>query len=297
MTTEADLEKWMSELSNWGRWGPTDQLGTLNLVSPEVVRRAASLVRTGERVSCGREWPLHDGRSGVDGPASHEMLFVNDVVRPGEVDHKHFASDSVRVAFHSLGITHLDALSHCSWQGQMYNGFSSSSVSVDEGALRLGVEAGRRGFVTRGILIDVPYLRGVDSLGPGAGMGLADLEKARALCGISPEPGDAVLFRAGPDCQRSGPLPDLMPVLFKADAAVLGSDTGNDVQPSGYPRFTNPVHQIGLVAMGLWILDVAELDGLARACANHRRWEFLLSINSLPIPRATGSPVNPVAVF
>ena len=95
----------------------------------------------------------------------------------------------------------------------------------------------------------------------------------------------------------AGPLPELLPVLRERDVAVLGSDTGNDVTPTGYERFSNPVHQVGIVALGLWILDNAWLDDLAEACRARRRWEFLINILPLRIPNATGSPVNPVVVF
>ncbi|MFW6174450.1 MAG: cyclase family protein, partial [Chloroflexota bacterium] len=107
--------------------------------------------------------------------------------------------------------------------------------------------------------------------------------------------------RSGPVDARaagsSGPLPEILPLVRERDVAVLGSDTGNDVTPTGYDRFTNPVHQIGLVALGLWILDNAWLDDLAEECARRSRWEFLINILPLRLKGATGSPVNPVAVF
>ncbi len=144
----------------------------------------------------------------------------------------------------------------------------------------------------------------------GDGVGLNDIAAAADRCGVSPEPGDVLLLRTGQyrrwlekgpiDPNKdgsSGPLPEILPLLHERGVSVIGSDTGNDVRPTGYPRFTNPIHQIGLVAMGLWILDNANLEEVARECAQRKRWEFLIQILPLRIPNATGSPVNPVAVF
>jgi hypothetical protein len=77
----------------------------------------------------------------------------------------------------------------------------------------------------------------------------------------------------------------------------MGSDTGNDVRPAQYEKVTQPIHQFGITAMGLWILDNADLEDLAEACASRGRWEFLVSINPLRLQNTTGSPVNPIAVF
>jgi kynurenine formamidase len=177
---------------------------------------------------------------------------------------------------------------------------------MTDGATSHSVENASPGIVTRGILIDGAWLRGVEAIEPGDGVGLAELEMARERCGVSPESGDVLLLRTGqlgrrdrvgPPAGSSGPLPELLPVLRSQDVAVLGSDTGNDVSPSGYERLSNPVHQVGIVGLGLWILDNAWLDDLAEACRARQRWEFLIGILPLRIPNATGSPVNPVAVF
>ncbi len=122
--------------------------------------------------------------------------------------------------------------------------------------------------------------------------------------------GDVLLLRTGQLGMReergpvdpyvggsSGPMPELLPFMHEREVAVMGSDTGNDVQHSPYERFSNPVHQVGIVGMGLWILDNAWLDDLAVACQERNRWEFLINILPLRLPTVTGSPVNPIAVF
>jgi kynurenine formamidase len=183
-------------------------------------------------------------------------------------------------------------------------------VSTQEGATSHSVEQAQTGILTRGVLVDAPLLRNTEIVERGDGVGVDDIEQAEARCNISLGEGDVLLLRTGQLGHRdrtqpvdpavggsAGPLPELLPLLHERGVAVIGSDTGNDVAPSGYKRFSNPVHQIGIVAMGLWILDNAWLDDLAQECQKRNRWEFLLSINPLRLSNATGSPVNPIAVF
>jgi kynurenine formamidase len=308
--SQADLLGWLDSLSNWGRWGSDDQLGTLNLLTPEATRRAAGLVQDGVAVSCARPWSYEDA-SDVESRRvpQHYMLASGDGYRPGEGPDRQVAIDYIGVVFHGSTVTHIDSLSHFFWGGRLYNGPSSRLVSTGDGATSHGVANAASGITTRGILVDAPMLRGCEVIEPGDGVGLSDLAAAREQCGIVPEPGDVLLLRTGqlgrrdrlgplpPGAGSAGPLPELLPTLRERDVAVLGSDTGNDVQPPGYERFTNPVHQVGIVALGLWILDNAWLDDLAAACQERGRWQFLFSVLPLRIPNATGSPVNPVAIF
>jgi kynurenine formamidase len=300
----------MESLSNWGRWGTDDQRGTLNLITPDVTLRACRLVQEGATVSCARAWS-YEAASDINSRRVpvHYMIGSGEAYRPGEGPDRQVASDFIGVAFHGQTVTHIDSLAHFMWDGHLYNGASSRLIRTTEGATSHSVANASQGIVSRGILIDAPWLRGVDFIQPRDGVGLPDLELARQRCGVSPEPGDVVLLRTGqlgrrdrigplsPDAGSSGPLPELLPVLRSADVAVLGSDTGNDVAPSGYERFSNPVHQVAIVALGLWILDNAWLDDLAEACRQRQRWEFLINILPLRIPNATGSPVNPIVVF
>ncbi len=308
--SQADVLEWMDSLSNWGRWGADDQRGTLNLITPEATLRATRLVQEGATVSCARPW-TYEAASDVNARRvpQHYMIASGEAYRPGEGPDRQVALDFVGVAFHGQTVTHIDSLAHFMWDGHLYNGASSRLIRMTDGATSHSVENASPGIVTRGILIDGAWLRGVEAIEPGDGVGLAELEMARERCGVAPEPGDVLLLRTGqlgrrdrvgplaPSAGSSGPLPELLPVLRAQDVAVLGSDTGNDVSPSGYERFSNPVHQVGIVGLGLWILDNAWLDDLAEACRARQRWEFLLSILPLRIPNATGSPVNPVAVF
>ena len=307
--TQDQLLDWMKSLSNWGRWGADDQRGTLNLISPDKTRRAVGLVQEGTTVSCARRISYQAGPD-APRPPQHFMVMSGDPYRSGEGPDRQVAMDYFGLIFHGHTVTHIDSLAHFFWEGRLYNGAPSSLVSTAEGATSHSVDAAQAGIMTRGVLVDVPMVRGVDLVARGDGVGLADVEQAEARCVFKVEEGDVLLLRTGQlghrertgpvdprEAGSAGPKPELLPLIHERGVAVIGSDTGNDVQPSPYPRFSNPVHQIGIVAMGLWILDNAWLDDLAEACRARNRWEFLFTILPLRIPNATGSPVNPVAVF
>ncbi|HEY3058432.1 MAG TPA: cyclase family protein [Chloroflexota bacterium] len=307
--TEDQLLGWMQSLSNWGRWGADDQRGTLNLVTPEVTRRAIGLVQDGTTVSCARRI-TYESSVDVPNPPQHYMLASGEGYRPGEGPDRQVARDYFGLIFHGHAITHIDSLAHFMWDGWLYNGVPSTRVNTPEGATSHSIDAAHPGIATRGVLVDAAMLRGVEIVERGDGVGLDDVERAEAQCGIKIGQGDVLLLRTGQLGHRertqpvdpykagsAGPLPELLPLAHARGVAVLGSDTGNDVMPSGYARFSNPIHQIGIVGMGLWILDNAWLDDLAQACQQRQRWEFLLTINPLRLSNATGSPVNPIAIF
>lgn len=308
--TQDDLLRWLDrDLSNWGRWGKDDERGTLNHLSMDSTRAAVELVEEGATVSCARPvgW---EAAADVPRPPQHYMIGSGDVYRPGEGPDRQVAIDYFGLVFHGHTVTHIDSLAHFFWDGKAYNGRPSSVVSVSDGATELDVTAACGGIVTRGVLVDAPMLRGTEVVERGDCVGLEDIRNAEKECGFEVGNGDVLLMRTGQLGLRerrgpvdayvagsAGPLPEILPFMHEREVAVMGSDTGNDVQPSPYERFTNPVHQVGIVGMGLWILDNAWLDDLAAACAARRRWHFMISILPLRLPTVTGSPVNPVAIF
>ena len=308
--TQDDLLRWLDrDLSNWGRWGKDDERGTLNHLSTDTTRAAVELVEEGATVSCARPvgW---EAAVDVPRPPQHYMIGSGDVYRPGEGPDRQVAIDYFGLVFHGHTVTHIDSLAHFFWDGKAYNGRPSSVVSVSDGATELDVTAACGGIVTRGVLVDAPMLRGTEVVERGDGVGLEDIRNAEKECGFEVGTGDVLLLRTGQLGLRerrgpvnayvtgsAGPMPEILPFMHEREVAVMGSDTGNDVQPSPYERFTNPVHQVGIVGMGLWILDNAWLDDLAAACAARRRWHFMISILPLRLPTVTGSPVNPVAIF
>jgi kynurenine formamidase len=218
--------------------------------------------------------------------------------------------DFFGMVFHGHTITHLDSLAHFFWEGKMYNGRPAHLVSTSQGATVESVEVAKDGIITRGVLVDVPMIRGIDWVERGEGVMPQDIEAAEQRCGFRVEEGDVLMVRTGQLKHRNqhGPVNPLeagstacqaacLPLLHERGIAMICSDTGNDVMPSQYQRLSNPIHQVGIVAMGLWILDNANLEELAEACRQRNRWEFMLSIGPLRLNNTTGSPINPIAVF
>ena len=310
--SEEEVLSYFDKLSNWGRWGEDDQHGTLNLLSKEKTLQAVSLVQEGTTVSCSRTvtWtpeadhmatPLHFMLESGEGWASGDKV----TNRPSQA-----ATDFFGMAFHGFHITHMDSLAHFFWQGKMYNGRPPHLVSTGLGATVESIELAGNGVASRGVLVDAPMIRGVDWIERGEGVMPEDILAAEERCGFTIEEGDVLLVRTGnlhrrnvegpvnpreagsPACQAA-----CLPLFHERGIAVLGSDTGNDVMPSQYASMSNPIHQVGIVAMGLWILDNPNLEELAAACRERNRWEFMLTINPLRLSNATGSPVNPIAIF
>ncbi len=214
------------------------------------------------------------------------------------------------MVFHGFSITHLDSLAHFFWEGKMYNGRPAHLVSTSLGATVESVELVKNSIMTRGLLVDVPMIRGVDWLQRGEGVMPRDILAAEERCNFKVEEGDVLLIRTGQLHRRNveGPVNPrvegatacqaaCLPLFHERGIALLGSDTGNDIMPSEYPAVSNPIHQVGIVAMGLWILDNANLEEVAQACKERNRWEFMVSIAPLRLHNTTGSPVNPIAIF
>lgn len=312
MATEAPSERevldYFDSLSNWGRWGGDDELGTLNFLTQEKVKQAVSLVDDGTTVSCARTITFRP-EPDIPTPPLHFMVQSGEGWASDATGATQAATDFFGMVFHGHSITHIDSLAHFFWKGKMYNGRPSHLVATRLGATVESVELAKTGIVTRGILVDAPMIRGVDWLERGTGVTPDDILAAEERCGFRIEEGDALLVRTGQLHRRNveGPVPPgqgstacqaaCLPLFHQRGIALLGSDTGNDVSPTGYASLTNPIHQVGIVAMGLWILDNANLEELAEACRERNTWEFMLSIGPLPLHNTTGSPVNPIAIF
>ena len=310
--TEAEVLGYFDALSNWGRWGDDDQLGTLNFITPEKTRRAASLVQDGQTVSCTRTVSF-DPSPDAPKPPIHFMIESGEGWATGQkITDGRFqgASDFFGMAYHGYTITHIDSLCHFFWQGEMYNGRPAHLVSTSEGATVQSVEVAAGGIVTRGVLVDVPMVRDVDWVERGEGVMPEDILEAERRCGFKVEEGDVLLIRTGQLHRRSveGPADTAvvgstacqaacLPLFHERGIAMLGTDTGNDVTPRPYPSVPMPIHQVGLVKMGMWILDNADLEELSRQCAARGRWKFMFNIAPLKLSNSTGSPVNPLAIF
>ncbi len=298
--TKADVDRWMTELSNWNRWGKNDQIGTVNLITPAKRKQAAALVSEGVAVSLAHNT---DSQKAPDNNSPfHQKMLATGTHPTGQ-----FVVDDYEVAYHGLAHTHMDALCHMSWNGKMYNGISQTAVT-DEGATQLAITGFKNGIFTRGILMDIPRLRGLPYLEPGAAIYPEDLEAWEKKAGVKVGSGDVVFIRTGRWARRAakGPWnPAQIAGLYATcakwlkdrDVAMVGSDAATDVMPSGVEGVVQPMHQLLLVAMGTAIFDNCDLEELGDAAAKRNRWVFLLTASPMAVTNGTGSPLNPIAIF
>lgn len=312
--TEDEVVGYFTSLSNWGRWGNDDRLGTLNNIANETRVAAASLVRTGQAISLSRDIdPLNADTLGSGTALVHRFMDLHEVA--DHFDGKSLRFDAVGeyvgISAHGSN-THLDGLAHYSWEGRNYNGFPESDTTSGRGARSLSVHHAQHGFVTRGVLLDIAALHGVRWLERGHAVTPAELEAAEARQGVTVRTGDALLIHTGnvdailtegPDgigaaARQAGLHASCLPFLRERDISLLGNDGIQDVQPSGYGLdLLRPVHAVSLVAMGLWLIDNMQLTELAAVCASERRWEFFFAALPWRMVGVTSSANNPVAVM
>jgi kynurenine formamidase len=313
MPTEQEILGWFQTLSNWGRWGAEDELGTLNLITTAKRLQAARLVREGLVISCARTIGYEPAADNLV-PARHFMLSSGEGEAPVTVG-RTGATDVFLLQPHGVTMTHLDAPAHsmvrtdAAQPWTMYNGKPATRVTTAQGAAVGSIELAGGGIVSRGVLLDIPRVRGVAWLEGSDAVMPEDLDQAEAAQGVRVEAGDVLFVRTGFPRRRAerGPRPTTegvsalqpacLPWLRQRDVAVLGADTGNDVMPAQYPSIGLPIHGVGMGAMGLWILDNPNYEQLAETCARLGRWEFQAVIAPLKLANATGSPVNPLAIL
>jgi kynurenine formamidase len=296
--TEADVRTSFEQVSNWGRWGPDDELGTLNFVTPDKVRSAAAAVRSGRVVSAAHDLSTAFSAKNAS-PLHHRMIYRGA--------HAHGAADEMLVYNHGLFQTHVDALAHHFFEGKVYNGRPVADVVHQQGLGFGSLYVQRNGVVTRGVLLDVARARGIDWLEPTDTVTAADLQAAEDLAGVRVESGDAVLVRVGlgrreaetgpEDVKvRTGLGPDCAPWLHEREVALFGSDCPEKL-PSAYPSLGLTWHIAALVFMGLVLVDAVDMEAVAAACAEEGRSEFLYTQAPLRFAGGTGCPVNPLCVF
>ncbi|MFJ8660563.1 cyclase family protein [Streptomyces sp. NPDC093795] len=279
--------------------------GAMRHLTPERVAAAAAEVRLGRTVSLSAPIETEPGPDSPE-PATHRMTGpgTRDLGSAG----LHFATDSFAMNVHGDADSHLDALCHVVFDGELYGGVPASTVTA-EGAHSLSVDLLENGIVGRGVLLDVPRLRGVSWLEPGDHVTSADLVAAEAAQGVHVGPGDLLFVRVGHRLRRSGlgPWnvavaraglhPTALEFLAERAVSVLGGDGNNDTAPSAVEGIAFPVHVLAVQAMGIHLMDYLRFEDLAAVCAGAGRWSFLCVVAPLRLPGATGSPVNPIALL
>lgn len=288
----SNSESW----TNAGRWGSSDQLGTLNYITPEVRVLAAAQVQRGITVSLAA--PISTRPSPVDPqPAWHVMHL--------ETQRPYATADSLHLRVHGLANTHLDALGHMFLRGTGYNDRPMNEVVDMHGLRSLDISAMRQGIFTRGVLLDVS---GGSWLPPGTEVTPAMLEAAEVRQAVRVGSGDALFVHVGLERREAadgpeqpGPRAGLSTAaigwLHRREVAVYSGDCIERFPELAFDEVEMPLHQIGIARMGLVLLDCPSLTDLLAVTERFGRWEFLLTVAPLHIPGATGSPVNPLAVF
>ena len=297
------------QVSNWGRWGAEDERGTLNFITPEVVKRAAGLVRRGQVFSLGLPFGAEGPQIGQGGRVNpmHVMTAVDQKLPGDYPDGFRYADDLLVLPLQCA--TQWDSLAHVHYDGKMYNGFPTGTTS-SAGAAKNGIDKVGAGVVSRGVLLDIARLKGVPRIAPGTAISPADLEAAEQAQGVRVESGDVLLVRTGhlsvftQDGDRVGYM-RMMPGLGVACAAWLharqvaavAADTNSvEVIPFEDPKTPLPFHLLCLRDMGLTLGEMFSLDALAEDCAADGVWEFLFTAPPLRVSGGIGSPLNPLAV-
>ena len=309
LTTRGEFESVFEAVKNWGRWGAEDELGTLNLINDTDVRDAAALVRSGRRVSMAA--PI-DTDAGPDNPrpALFHVTRGHDI--PLDSGAMTITQDFLGIDYHGDVFTHVDALSHIGYRGQAYGGRPTGRVYTSAGAESLDITTRATGVVGRGVLLDLPRLRGVKWLEPREEVSADELDAAAAYQQVSLVKGDILVFRTGHYRRRlergpwdNGPAGegraglalDAIPWMHKHGIAAFLADGDGETIPSRVDGIPLPIHVLQIAAMGMCTGDNLQLEDLAAACEIESRWEFLVVGVPLLFPRASGSPWNPVAIF
>ncbi|MFE7328305.1 cyclase family protein [Streptomyces sp. NPDC057565] len=308
MSLPAEFHEIAKRVNNWGRWGADDEIGTLNLITDAVVRDAAATVRTGQRIPLALPLQQDGVQSGlIPGRVNplHAMVQINqELFGPGTVA----TSDDV-VTLGLQAATHWDALTHASHSGKIYNGRPATTVTAHAGAQFSGMDKPLH-LVSRGVLLDVARAHGVDRLPGDHAVTPEDLDAAEEFAGIRVRAGDIVLVRtgqvqvylAGDKHAYAYPSPGLSirtPEWFHArDVAAVANDTLTfEIFPAEIEDLWLGVHALDLVEMGMLQGQNWNLETLSTACAEEKRYGFLLSAMPEPFVGATGTPVAPVVLL
>jgi kynurenine formamidase len=302
--SSADFQALYERLRGGVRWGADDRRGAVNFITPDRRAAAAREVQAGRAVTLAA--PLASSAADNPEPGTRHMKRLPG--EPSDVAGVSFAADQLTVNIHGDVDSHIDALCHVSYNGTLYNGVAPGAVT-SQGASELSIDDVHDGIVGRGVLLDIPRLRGVEWLEPGDHVTAAELAAAEAAQQVLVGPGDLLFVRVGHRrrrgelgpwdvaSSRAGLHPLAMEFLAERQVAVLGSDGNSDAAPSSVGDVAFPVHVLAINALGMYLLDYLQFDDLVPLCEAAGRWSFLCVIAPLRLPGGTGSPVNPIAIL
>jgi kynurenine formamidase len=298
----AEFDELFQQVSNWGRWGLGDQLGSVNLVSLAKRRQAIALAKEAVSVSL--------AQTSMTGSASDNPRPLEHSMNPRLSQPPLLAlADTYKLSYHGVAHSHLDALCHVLYKDRAYNGYPRTDVDSEQGCRKLGIDNLKNGLITRGVLVDVPRLRNTPYLEPGTPIFVEDLEAWERKVGVRIGAGDALLLRTGRWARRDKVGPwnvgqhaagldaSVAPWIKARGIALIGSDAALDVLPSRVEGVYLPVHLLMITALGINLLDNQNLEALANTAVKLNRWEFMLTVAPSPVAGGTGSPVNALATF
>ncbi|HMB61111.1 MAG TPA: cyclase family protein [Xanthomonadales bacterium] len=296
---EEELDALFDEVNNAGRWGPDDELGTLNYITPKTRLAAASLVREGRALSIARDLDTIQSPNNPQ-PVRHSMCYQS-----------HYpigCVDAVVIDMHGFALTHLDAVAHVYRGEDVYNGRQAADVALPGGLSFGDILVQKEGMFTRGVLLNIAAVRSEEWMSPEDGVYAADLVAAEKRQGIRVGSGDCIFVYTGlqkreaaegPENlgQRVGIMPDALKWMHDREISVYSGDCV-DAFPNPYSaRYAIYFHAIALAAMGLILLDIPALEPLVDTCEELDRSDFLLTMAPLRLKGGTGCPVNPIALF
>jgi kynurenine formamidase len=306
-TDAAGLKDLGRKLSNWGRWGDDDEVGTLNFVTPDVRVAAARLVVTGKAIDLGMPFGRGGPFSGAGAPRFNPIHLmwmtpfdplVNDVIG---------ADDIIIMGLQSA--TQWDGLAHAGYGDRLYNNAPPTAVTTRNGATRNSYTAAVDRCISRGVLLDIARLRGVDVLPESTEITAEDLDAAAEMAGVTVRSGDILLVRTGfyrhflaGDHERyMGPEPGLglstLEWLHEHEVAAVAMDNwGVELQPNSIDGYHVPFHLVAIRDMGLMLGEMFNLEALAADCAQDGVYEFLFCGTGLKVANAVGAPVTPMAI-
>jgi kynurenine formamidase len=295
LPTQDRVEAYFKQLNNWGRWGNDDQRGTANLITAAKQGAARSLVRTGRTVSLARDI----------GP---QPALMYHATFPSNRERADVVLDRFDLVYHGYSITHIDALCHVAWDGELYNGRPFMQSVSAAGATWCPIDPLFDGITTRGVLLDVAAARPDGYVRVGQPVTPRELDEVSARAGVKVAPGDVVVVRSGQEAferahpdwvPRVSPHPGLhlscLEWLREKDVAAIAWDM-MDERPIGYPGFGMGAH-LAIPFLGLALVDNTYPERLARACAEEGRSEFLFTATPLRLVGSTGAPAHPLAIF